>query len=46
MIQLLVKKNVFSLLGQILYKLAFFHNKHKKEERKKEKASLKTCSAI
>ena len=32
--QLLVKKNVFSLLGQILYKLAFFHITHKKEERK------------
>ena len=31
MIQLLVKK-VFSLLGQILYKLAFFHITHKKEE--------------
>ena len=33
MIQLL-EKNVFSLLGQILYKLAFFHITHKKEERK------------
>ena len=33
MIQLLVK-NVFSLLGQILYKLAFFHITHKKEGRK------------
>ena len=32
-IQLLIK-NVFSLLGQILYKLAFFHIEHKKEERK------------
>ena len=28
------KKNVFSLLGQILYKLAFFHITHEKEERK------------
>ena len=33
MIQLLVK-NVFGLLGQILYELAFFHITHKKEERK------------
>ena len=33
MIQLLVE-NVFSLLGQILHKLAFFHMSHKKEERK------------
>ena len=28
------KKNVFSLSGQILYKLAFCHITHKKEERK------------
>ena len=28
------KNNVFSLLGQILYQLAFFHITHKKEERK------------
>ena len=33
MIQLL-EKNVFSLLGQILYKLTFIHITHKKEDGK------------
>ena len=45
-IQLLVK-NVFSLLGQILYKLAFFHITHKKKKgRNATVTSLKTCGAI
>ena len=45
MIQLLVKKKVFSLLGQIWYKLTFFTQK-KKKGRNVTVMSLKTCGAI